>query len=99
MNDGAEILLCCLLWARDGEAEGLSRYEDTVLVLVPRHGGEVVQRVVGDGTGGSPHEVQLYRFPDRAALDAYVADPARVALADERDRVIARTELFPVTLR
>lgn len=98
LND-ADILLCCLLWARDGEADGLSQYEDQVLALLPRHGGEIVQRAVSDGTDGKPHEVQLYRFPDAAALDAFLGDPDRVPLTAERDRVIARTELFPVTLR
>ncbi len=99
MNDDAEIMLCCLLWARDGRTGGLSAYEDRVLALVPHHGGEIVQRAVGDGADGRPHEVQLYRFPNRAALDSYLADPDRVALASERDRTVARTELFPVTLR
>ena len=99
MSNGDEILLCCLLWAREGEAAGLTAYEDRVLVLVPRHGGEVIQRAVGDGAEGRPHEVHLYRFPDAAALDAYVTDADRVAFASERDRVVARTELFPVELR
>ncbi|WP_348788948.1 hypothetical protein [Leifsonia sp. NPDC080035] len=99
MTPTSEILLCCLLWARDGEAEALTEYEDGVLALIPRHGGEVIQRAVGDGADGRPHEVQLYRFPDHSALDAYVADPDRVALTGVRDRVVARTELFPVALR
>jgi hypothetical protein len=99
MSDGPEIRLCCLLWARPGEAAALSEYEDRVLALLPRHGGEVVQRAVGDGDDGRPHEVQIYRFPGRSALDAYLADPDRAALAHERDRAIARTELFPVALR
>jgi len=99
MADDTELLLCCLLWAVDGEAAGLTAYEDRVLALVADHGGEVVERACGDGRDGRPQEVQLYRFPGRAALDAYLADPVRTALAPERDRVIARTELFPVELR
>jgi len=99
VSNGDEILLCCLQWAREGEVAGLTAYEDRVLAFVPRHGGEVIQRAVGDGAEGRPHEVQLYRFPDAAALDAYVTDADRVALASERDRVVARTELFPVELR
>lgn len=59
----------------------------------------MVSRAVGDGADGAPHEVQLYRFPGRAALDAYLADPRRLAQAQTRDRVVARTELFPVALR
>jgi hypothetical protein len=95
----SEIRLCCLLWARPGEEAGLAAYEDAVLTYVADAGGQVVQRVTGDGADGHPHEVQLYRFPDRAALDAYQSDPRRLALAAERDRVIARTDVFPVDFR
>lgn len=94
--DGGEILLCCFPWARPGEEEGLKAYEDEVLSLIPQHDGELVQRAQSDGFEDRPNEVQLYRFPSRAASDSYLADPARSARADERDRVITRTELFPV---
>ena len=36
-------------------------------------------------------------FRISAALEAYLSDPRRTALIDERDRVVARTELFPVS--
>lgn len=91
--------LRCLLWAHADTAEALTRYEDAVLGLLPEHGGAVLSRVIGDGHGGTPHEVQILRIADRGALDAYLADPRRVALADERDRVIARTEVFDVDVR
>jgi uncharacterized protein (DUF1330 family) len=93
------LTLCCLLWARDGAAGELSKYEDTVLELLRSHGADIVSRVVGDGEGDLPHEVQIYRFPDAASLDAYLGDPERAALAAWRDRVVARTELFPVRAR
>ncbi len=95
--DGNELRLCCLLWARPGLEKELSAYEDAVLALLPEYGGTVDRRAIGDGRDGQPNEVQLYRIPDRAALDGYLADPRRLALTGERDRVIARTELFPVT--
>ena len=60
--------------------------------------GAVLQRARSDGADGRPHEVQLYRFANQDSIDAYLADHRRVALADERDRVVARTELFPVAL-
>lgn len=50
-------------------------------------------------TRGRPHEVQLYRFSDQAAVDDYLADPRRLALNDVRDVVVERTELFPVQVR
>ncbi len=98
MTEAPDIVLCCLLWAREGETAGLTAYEDAVLEFLPHVGGEVVQRAVGTGADGHPHEVQLLRFPHQAAIDAFVADPRRVALAAQRERVVARTELFPVAL-
>lgn len=98
-NSLSPIHLCCLLWARADTAEALTRYEDTVLGLLPEHRGVVLSRVVGDGHDGTPHEVQVLRIADRDALEAYLADPRRVALADERNRVIARTEVFDVDVR
>ena len=94
-----ELTLCCLLWAHPGTESDLVAYEDRVLALLPEHGIELVVRAIGDGGDARPIETQVYRIPDQAALDAYMADPRRAALADERERVIARTELFPVVLR
>ncbi|UFU06451.1 hypothetical protein [Ruania halotolerans] len=105
MAASGALTLCCLLWARPGMAADLTVYEDTVLALVAEHGAQVVQRVrsVPDDRGvpselEAPTEVQVFTFPGQDALDAYRADPRRAALAAERDRVVARTELFPVTL-
>ncbi len=89
------IRLCCLLWARGGEAEALHAYEDRVLRLISEHGGEVVHRAIADAPG-QPDEVQLIRFPDQASLDAYMNDERRTALSAEREAAVARTEVFPV---
>lgn len=42
--------------------------------------------------------MRILRFPSQEALDAYLADPRRVALAGDRDRVVARTDIFDVRL-
>jgi uncharacterized protein (DUF1330 family) len=93
-----KVTLCVLLWARPGTEAGLISYEDQVLSLVAEHGGRVVQRARGGGTGGQPLEIQLLEFPSAAALDAYMADGRRTSLAAERDRVVARTEVIQVQL-
>lgn len=92
------ISLCVLLWARAGEEEGLVAYEDRVLELVTEHGGRVLQRARTDGTGDQPLEIQLFTFESQTALDGYMCDERRTALADVRDRVVARTEMMRVTL-
>jgi uncharacterized protein (DUF1330 family) len=93
-----KVTLCVLLWARPGAEDGLIAYEDQVLDLVPGHGGRVVQRARTGGTDGQPLEIQLLEFPSAAALDAYMTDDRRTALAAERDRVIGRTDVMQVQL-
>ncbi len=98
--------LCVLLWAHPGAEADLATYEDRVLHFVPDHGGRVVLRARGSGVppargsgaGGQPVEIQVIEFPAPAALDAYMGDPRRTALAADRDRAVARTEVIDVEL-
>jgi len=92
------IVLCVLLWAREGKEDDLAAYEDRVLSLLPEHGGRVVQRARGTEPGDGPCEVQLLESASQAALDAYTNDPLRTALAADRDAAIARTQIIPVRL-
>lgn len=98
MTVTANVTLCVLLWPTEGHADLLSRYEDDVLALVPVHGGRVLSRVraLPGQDAALPTEVQVIEMPDDAALAAYMADPARVALAGVRDRVVARTDIVRV---
>jgi hypothetical protein len=95
-GEDTSFTLCCLLWARPELDDDLVAYEDRVLALLPDHGVEVIERVRSDGGPEHPLEVQLYRVPSQTALDAYLADTRRLDLAAERDRVVARTEVFRV---
>lgn len=104
--------LCVLLWARPGQDDALTAYEDAVLALLPDHGARLVSRVrrtaapavtleprgwTDDVT--DPLEVQVIELPSRAALDAYLADPRRTALNADRDAAVARTRILEVTAR
>lgn len=102
----APLTLCCLLWAHPGRRADLIAYEDEVLAMLIDHHGEVLARGVTAVGGGlefdapdPPDEVQVLRIADRDALADFLADPRRAALADQRDRAIARTQLFAVDLR
>ena len=86
--------LCVLLWAAEGQEDALTDYENTVLALMPRHGGRVVSRVRRVDGGEGPLEVQLIHLPHASALDAYMADPERLALASAHKSAVARTEVF-----
>jgi uncharacterized protein (DUF1330 family) len=90
------VTLCVVLTATAGKAAGLAEYEDTVLALLPAHGARVRERLRVVDPGEGPHEVHVLEFPSEAALDAYLNDPARVALRGRRDAVIAGSELLRV---
>jgi hypothetical protein len=92
------LTMCVLLWARPGAEDALIAYEDRVLSLIPEHGGRVRQRARGTGADGQPLEIQILEFPAAPALDAYMSDHRRQALAGERDQAVARTEIIDVAL-
>jgi uncharacterized protein (DUF1330 family) len=92
------LTLCVLLWSVDGQEGRLSAYEDEVLALLPEYGGVVTSRVRRvDGDQQQPYEVQVIDLPDRNAMDGYLGDPRRAALAPIRDEVVSRTETISVT--
>jgi uncharacterized protein (DUF1330 family) len=92
------LTLCVLLWPHPGTEDALTTYEDAVLALVSQHGGRVLQRARSSGTDEQPHEIQLLEFPSAKALDDYMTDGRRTALAGERDRAVARTQVISVEL-
>jgi uncharacterized protein (DUF1330 family) len=90
-----------LLWAREGQAEALIAYEDQVLALLADHGGLVLYRARTTGPPTQPDqplEVHLIELPSEAALERYLADERRTALAEQRERAVARTEVLRVDL-
>ena len=86
------------LWPHPGMEQALIEYEDAVLALVSEHDGNVVQRARTDGSDGHPLEIQLFEWPSQEAMDGYMADPRRTALAADRTQAIARTEIVAVQL-
>ncbi len=91
--------MCVLLWEQPGRGDELAEFEDTVLALLPSHGGMVIARhTVIDRAGGDPLEVQILEVPDEQALTAYVSDPRRLAILHRRDEIIARTQILRLRL-
>ena len=60
------------------DAEAYKPYIEAVPPIVARHGGEYLVRggafEIIEGTW-QPHRLVLFRFPDRAAIRAFVDDP------------------------
>lgn len=76
--------------------EALIGYEDSVLALVSEHGGAVLPRARSDGAEDRPLEIQLYESTSQTAMESSMSDPHGIALAADRDRAIARTEIVAV---
>jgi hypothetical protein len=70
-----------------------------VLGLLAEHGAVVASRLRRKDEGDGPLEVQVIEFPGLAALEAYMSDPRRLASAELRERVVARTDVFEVDAR
>jgi hypothetical protein len=86
------------VWSHPGMDDALIAYEDSVLALVSEYGGTVLQRARSNGAGDRPLEIQLYEWASQAAMDSYMSDPRRTALAPDRARAVVRTEIVPVQL-
>jgi uncharacterized protein (DUF1330 family) len=89
------------LFGNEGESAGLRAYEKKALAIFKRYGGEVVVAYVPANMGGereltgeTPDEIQVLRIPDRTGFDAFLNDPERMRMAEERARVIRKTEVF-----
>ena len=71
------------------DASEFTQYRTNVPSLVAKHGGEYLVRggdfevIEGDW---KPHRLVLFRFPDRAAISAFFADPDYADLMALRKR-------------
>ncbi|RKN43574.1 hypothetical protein [Micromonospora endolithica] len=76
-DPAAAVRLVALVEMAAAAVEAGRRYEDTVLALLGRHGGQLERRV---RTGDGHTEVHLIRFDSRRGYRSFLADPERVAL-------------------
>lgn len=97
------VTLCVLLWPNPGTESALTAYEDKVLGFAAEYGGRVIQRARNTGTDdhareNQPLEIQTLQFPSAQAVEKFMIDERRQALVEERDRVIAMTEVIEIQL-
>jgi uncharacterized protein (DUF1330 family) len=90
------VTLCVLLTPVPGQEQTLVEYEDRVLERLAAHGARLLRRVRALDPTESPYEVQIIDFPSEDALEAFMQDPARVALAGQREQAIAVTQVLRV---
>lgn len=70
----------------------MREFENEVLALLPRHGAEVAVRASrAEGQGETlPAELQILRFPSRAAFEAFLVDPDRLKIQERYGEVFTR---------
>lgn len=88
------ITLVVSLWIKGDDVAGFDAFERAAAAVMARHGGRIERAIRVDratAAADAPFEIHVVSFPDRAAFDAYRADPATQALSARREAVIART--------
>lgn len=77
------VYLTQLVYVRPGCEEAFHRFEDLVLPLLPKYGGELLLRLRPDrasvisGSAETPYEVHIVRFQHEADIDRYSNDEVR----------------------
>lgn len=85
------------LYGKTGVPGEFKAYEAKALGIFKKHGGEVWVAYAPSALKGQvdiPDEIQILKISSQSAFDGFMRDPDRTALAEERESVISRTEVF-----
>jgi uncharacterized protein (DUF1330 family) len=94
-----------LIFLREGQQAAFHAFEDRVLPLLQRHGGQLLYRVRPDrssviGTAVEyPYEIHLVCFPGRANFESYRDDPERTQYVPLKDQSVEKVMLIEGKLR
>lgn len=82
------------LWVKDAQFDTFAAYEKRAFALMARHGGKVLSVEQTHGSAGSaPDEIHVLEFPGEPAFASYRNDPEVLAMADQREACIEKTEV------
>lgn len=89
------LYITVMLYGKNGIQGEFKDYESKALNIFKQHGGEIIAayRPISGGPD-TPDEIQILKIAGRAELDAFMNDPARLAMAGERNHVIRRTDTY-----
>jgi uncharacterized protein (DUF1330 family) len=90
------VCLVVSLWLKTADVAAFEAFERAAALVMAKHGGRIdrVVRRTDTDAGDGPFEVHVVSFPDWSAFDSYRSDPAFKALLPQRERLIARTEIW-----
>jgi uncharacterized protein (DUF1330 family) len=89
-----------LIYIKKGREEVFHRFEDAVLPLLKKHGGELVYRLRPDAgsviasLGEPPYEIHLVTFENKEGFESYKNDPARAACMSLKNESVERMVLI-----
>lgn len=86
-----------MLYGTQGIKGEFRAYETKALNIFKSYGGEIVTayRPLNNGSQQEmPDEIQILKIDNKAELEKFMNDPARIKMADERSAVIRKTELY-----
>jgi hypothetical protein len=91
------VYLTQLVYVRPGEEETFREFEDAVLPLIPKYGGELLLRLrpraddVVQASIELPYELHFLRFESEEALARYGCDELRQRMLALKDRSVRAT--------
>jgi uncharacterized protein (DUF1330 family) len=91
------LYLTVKLYGRTGTPGEFKDYEAKALAIFRKHGGEVLVAyapVPDPAQAEWPDEIQVLRIAGPSEFERFMKDPARVAMASERDSVLRKTEVY-----
>jgi uncharacterized protein (DUF1330 family) len=89
-----------LIFIKEGQQEFFHQFEDLVLPLLPKHGGELLLRLRPDknsyigNNSISPYEVHLVSFPSKDSFEFYLNDPERAKYISLKNQSIEKVVLI-----
>jgi len=85
------------LYGRNRIKGEFKAYETKAVNLFRKYGGEVVvaySPARNDASADFPDEIQILRITGTAEFERFMNDPERLAMSEERERVIRKTEIY-----
>ena len=85
------------LYGRTGQRGEFMDYEAKALAIFRKHGGEILVAYVPTfekNQSERPDEIQILKISNRSAFEKFLNDSDRIKMADERNQVINRTEVY-----
>lgn len=85
------------IFGKNGIPGEFKEYEFKVLKIFKKHGGEIITTYVpvrDPATNHTPDEIHVLRIESQAKFQMFIQDPERIKMAEERDGVIKRTDVF-----